>query len=94
MTDALRELARYDAMRQRSRELHEEHRAAVLTGSGRQHHDEATDAIVVEALLEAGALIRRQRVDGCPSCGRPCPSCRALDRALGKIAAALKALGK
>lgn len=89
MVDALlRELARYGAMRQRSRELHEEHRQAVLSGSGRQHHDEAADALVVEALQEAQRALdegwQHSRL------GVYCRVCAVI----GKTKAALKALGK
>lgn len=56
----------------------------------RQHHSEAADVLVVEALQEAQVRIYCQRVDGCPQDGYTCPNCRAIN----KIDAALKALGK
>lgn len=64
-------MARYDAMR--------------LSGSGRQHHDEATDALVVEALSTALAALTDSL------CGKHrCYKCEAK----AKVEAALKALGK
>lgn len=70
--------------------LHEQHKERVLD-SPRQHHDEATDALIVSA-LEAAVVAIHIGHGGVPA-GQPpsaCPKCAALTQ----IPLALRALGK
>lgn len=71
--------------------LHEQHKARVLD-SPRQHHSEATDALVVEALHIAEQMAA---AEGCLRAWTPSGDCDCGPCArLAKVRAALKALGK
>lgn len=70
--------------------LHEQHKARVLD-TPRQHHDEATDALIVGA-LEAAVIAIHIGHGGVPD-GQPSSACPKCD-ALTKIHLALRALGK